>query len=160
MKYDIHLTPNKEELDESASTLSSAGETEFQEATAGSAPDKQSLTRSQRSSEEDDMNATGTRIAVSVHGDEPGASFFSSAEAQSFRSLWQNVQVGFVDDPRNSVEQASRLVADTVKHLTQGFSTECRKLEQQWGRGDSISTEDLRLLLRHYRSFFERLVSI
>jgi hypothetical protein len=32
-------------------------------------------------------------------------------------------------------------------------------LEGQWDRGDDVSTEDLRVALTGYRSFFGRLVS-
>jgi hypothetical protein len=69
-------------------------------------------------------------------------------------------KVGFVDEPRHAVEQADELVASTVKRLAQIFADERTKLEQQWSRGDRVSTEDLRLALQRYRSFFSRLLSV
>jgi hypothetical protein len=40
-----------------------------------------------------------------------------------------------------------------------GFAEEHSKLEGQWGRGNDVSTEDLRVSLRRYRSFFDRLLN-
>lgn len=73
---------------------------------------------------------------------------------------WTDVQAGFVDAPRESVEKADALVADVMKRLAETFTTERSKLEAQWSRGDNVSTEDLRMALRHYRSFFDRLLSL
>jgi hypothetical protein len=85
---------------------------------------------------------------------------FPSGEADGFRSRWVEVQTGFVDEPRNAVEQADSLVAEMMKRLAQVFADERGKLEEQWSRGDDISTEDLRQALRRYRSFMDRLLSV
>jgi len=85
---------------------------------------------------------------------------FPSGEAEGFKSRWVEVQTGFVDEPRNAVEQADGLVAEMMKRLAQVFADERSKLEEQWSRGDDISTEDLRQALRRYRSFFDRLLSV
>jgi len=65
-----------------------------------------------------------------------------------------------VDEPRNAVQEADGLVASAMKRLAEVFAQERSKLEQQWDRGDDVSTEDLRLALQRYRSFFHRLLSI
>jgi hypothetical protein len=70
------------------------------------------------------------------------------------------VQSGFVDEPRHAVEQADGLVAETIKRLAEVFAEERSQLETQWSRGEDVSTEDLRLALRRYRSFFDRLLSV
>jgi hypothetical protein len=85
---------------------------------------------------------------------------FSSGEANELRSRWDAVQVGFVDEPRRAVEQADNLVAGTMKRLAEIFADERSKLEGQWDQGENVSTEDLRLALRRYRSFFSRLLSV
>jgi hypothetical protein len=85
---------------------------------------------------------------------------FPSSEAEGFRSRWVEVQTGFVDEPRSAVEQADGLVAEMMKRLAQVFADERGKLEEQWSRGDDISTEDLRQALRRYRSFFDRLLAV
>ena len=81
-------------------------------------------------------------------------------ETHTFRSRWDSIQTGFVDEPRHSVEQADGLVAEVMKRLAETFAEERSKLEGQWSRGDNVSTEDLRLALQRYRSFFDRLLSM
>lgn len=85
---------------------------------------------------------------------------FSSDETQTFRARWNDIQTGFVDEPRKAVEQADGLVAETMKRLAEIFADERSNLEQQWDRGDNISTEDLRVALQRYRSFFDRLLAV
>jgi hypothetical protein len=85
---------------------------------------------------------------------------FTAEEAKDFRDRWDAVQVTFVDEPRRSVERADQLVASAMKRLAEFFAEERRKLEHQWDRGGDVSTEDLRQALRHYRSFFARLLSV
>ena len=76
-----------------------------------------------------------------------------------FQSRWEKIQTGFVDEPRRTVEQADELVAEVMKRLAEGFATERERLEGQWGRGEDVSTEDLRVTLQRYRGFFQRLLS-
>ena len=85
---------------------------------------------------------------------------FPSGEVDGFRARWVEVQTGFVDEPRTAVEQADSLVAEMMQRLAQVFADERSKLEEQWSRGDDISTEDLRQALRRYRSFMDRLLSV
>jgi hypothetical protein len=80
--------------------------------------------------------------------------------AQELRTRWDQIQTGFVDEPRVSVKQADELVAQAMKRLAESFANERGKLEQQWDRGDNVSTEELRQALRKYRSFFERLLAV
>jgi hypothetical protein len=46
-----------------------------------------------------------------------------------------------------------------MQELAAGFSRERESLEGQWSRGEEVSTEDLRVALQRYRSFFRRLLS-
>jgi hypothetical protein len=91
---------------------------------------------------------------------EPPGSLFDEHAANELRMQWEEVQTGFVDDPRGSVAQADQLVAATLKEIANAFAQERIKLEQQWDHGDAISTEDLRVILQRYRAFFHRLLSI
>jgi hypothetical protein len=52
------------------------------------------------------------------------------------------------------------LVASTIQRLAEGFAEARAKLETQWARGGDVSTEDLRVALRRYRSFFDRLLAV
>lgn len=85
---------------------------------------------------------------------------FAADETAGFRTRWEAIQTGFVDEPRKAVEEADALVAQVIKRLSEVFADERANLEHQWDRGDQISTEDLRVALRKYRSFFERLLSL
>lgn len=85
---------------------------------------------------------------------------FSPEEAKDFRARWDAIQVSFVDEPRQVVEQADSLVALAMKRLAEMFAAERARLEGQWDRGDNVSTEDLRLALQRYRSFFGRILSV
>jgi len=85
---------------------------------------------------------------------------FSESEMGDFRSQWSKVQTGFVDEPRRTVEEADKLVAAVMQRLAEGFANERSGLEKQWDRGDNVSTEDLRIALQRYRSFFDRLLKL
>lgn len=99
-------------------------------------------------------------VAIAPATDEQAAPLLSPDEAKDFRARWDAIQVGFVDEPRQAVEQADSLVAGAMKRLAEMFANERAKLEGQWDRGENVSTEDLRLALRRYRSFFGRLLSV
>jgi hypothetical protein len=108
----------------------------------------------------DGSGVAAAGVATALATDEQAAPLFSPEEAKEFRARWDAIQGGFVDEPRRAVEQADSLVAGAMKRLAEMFADERAKLEGQWDRGDSVSTEDLRLALRRYRSFFGRLLSI
>ena len=81
-------------------------------------------------------------------------------DVSGLRSRWDDVQAAFVDDPKECVQKADALVAEVVEQLTTGFSAARSRLEAQWDRGEEASTEDLRLSLKRYREFFQRLLSV
>jgi hypothetical protein len=81
-------------------------------------------------------------------------------ETADLRSRWDSIQGGFVDDPRKVVKEADSLVAETMKRLAEVFSEERTNLESQWDRGDEVDTEDLRVAVQRYRSFFNRLLAV
>jgi hypothetical protein len=85
---------------------------------------------------------------------------FRDNELQSFRSRWDEVQGRFVDEPREAVKKADDLVSDLVDRLTSGFAETRSGLEDQWNKGEDASTEDLRVALMRYRTFFHRLLQV
>jgi hypothetical protein len=87
-------------------------------------------------------------------------SLFADDELAGLRARWDSVQAGFVDDPKECVHKADGLVSDVVGRLATGFTETRSRLEEQWARGEEASTEDLRLALRRYRDFFERLLAV
>jgi hypothetical protein len=118
----------------------------------------------------DDPVATVTSTGVNTAGphgtatapalEQQASPLFSGNEENELRAKWDAIQVGFVDEPRDAVERADNLVAGTMKRLAEAFAAERSKLEGQWAQGQNVSTEDLRLALRRYRSFFGRLLSV
>jgi len=74
------------------------------------------------------------------------------------RERWEAIQSSFVDEPQQAVEQADALVTDVITRLTRTFQETHDSLEAQLGETD-VSTEDLRVGLQRYRSFFERLLA-
>jgi hypothetical protein len=80
-------------------------------------------------------------------------------ESEQLRQRWESIQSAFVDEPRESVEQADALVTEVIKRLTRTFEETRDTLETQLGEAEDVSTEDLRVGLQRYRSFFERLLS-
>jgi hypothetical protein len=101
-----------------------------------------------------DRDATADR--GTADGDDAGPLLEGSEE---FQARWEEIQVRFVDEPRGAVEDADALVATVMQRLAEGFASEREQLEAQWGRGEDISTEDLRVALQRYRSFFRRLLA-
>ena len=87
-------------------------------------------------------------------------SLFADTELVEFRGKWDSVQAGFVDDPKRCVQQADHLVSAVVEQLSSGFAEARSRLEQQWSRGEDASTEDLRVALKRYREFFDRLLAV
>jgi hypothetical protein len=91
--------------------------------------------------------------------DSTGTPLLSQDESSSFRTRWEPIQAAFVDDPRRATEQADALVAEVMQRLAVMFNEERSLLEARWEQGTDVSTEDLRIALQRYRSFFHRLLS-
>ncbi len=92
--------------------------------------------------------------------EEDFAPLFENGEVELFRARWQEIQSRFVDDPNISVKDANELVANVIKIITSAFADKRIDLENQWKQGDKVSTEDLRVALKRYRAFFDRLLSL
>lgn len=103
---------------------------------------------------------TADTTAAAESDDSTVEMLFADGELNEMRSRWTEVQSAFVDDPRDCVQKADGLVADVVDKLTAGFSGARAHLEEQWARGEEASTEDLRIALKRYREFFERLLAV
>jgi hypothetical protein len=81
------------------------------------------------------------------------------ANGGSFRARWESVQVGFVDDPRQAVEEAEQLLTVVIDELVDGFRQQRSRLEDTWNAQGDPSTDELRLAFQRYRMFFERLLA-
>ena|SRR5262245_40777524 len=98
-------------------------------------------------------------VSRDTNKEEDFAPLFENNEADSFRTQWLEIQSRFVDDPSVSVKDADDLVADVIKNITRNFADKRMALESQWKSGD-VSTEDLRVAMKRYRSFFNRLLTL
>jgi hypothetical protein len=86
---------------------------------------------------------------------EAPASLLGSLDVAGFRNRFLDIQAGFVDEPRQAVEEAGRFVDDLVRQVADALQTQRGQLA-----GAEGSTEDLRLTLRAYRQFVDRLLGL
>ena len=91
---------------------------------------------------------------------EPLAALFQGQAAEDFRRRWDAIQIGFVDDPRAAVQHADELVAQVLRSLAESFAQQRSEIESGLGNGDQGNTENMRIALQRYRSFFQRLLSL
>ena len=92
------------------------------------------------------------------HG-EPLAALFQGGVAEEFRHRWDAIQIAFVDDPRAAVRNADELVAQVLRSLAESFAEQRSQIESGLG-GQQGDTENMRIALQRYRSFFQRLLSL
>ena len=86
------------------------------------------------------------------------SAFLPDDRMAELRTRWDEVQAGFVDDPRAAVQTAHATVGELVDELTTTFTRERTALEEQWSKNREPDTETLRIALQRYRSFFNRLL--
>jgi hypothetical protein len=113
------------------------------------------VTPPDRESDADERRATNRPERTEVEHETPYLAEQTSTETNE---RWRQIQSEFVDDPRKSVAEAHKLVSDVVQRIVDSFAEERNDLERQWSKGDSVSTEDLRVSLQRYRAFFSRLL--
>ena len=112
-------------------------------------------------------HSTGMPVNSSTNGvgrsdathDSQASTLLSDDKADSFGKRWTDIQSNFVDEPQEAVRNADGLVSEVIQELSQRFAQERQGLEHQWSGGGDVSTEDLRMALRHYRDFFQRLLA-
>lgn len=107
---------------------------------------------------ESPMNETNIHEVESNTDIELPAALLNPEESEQFRTHWNEIQGKFVDEPRSAVQQADMLVSEVIEKITQMFAEERSTLEEQWNQGNDVTTENLRMALKHYRSFFNRLI--
>ena len=112
---------------------------------------------------ERDENAPAEKVERTITVERVGSNgsmtgLLDDVQSERLRARWNEIQAKFVDEPRSSVSEADALVSEVIQQILQKFNNEVHSLESQWNKGDDISTEDLRQVLQHYRSFFKQLV--
>ncbi|MEV4296003.1 hypothetical protein [Microbispora rosea] len=102
--------------------------------------------------------STGTSTGDTVDGPvaypvTTTASDTASVLDEAFDSRWREIKTGFVDDPRQSVEQADALVEEALSALT----SRRQALLDQWKDNEQGDTEALRLALHEYHALLAHL---
>lgn len=99
-----------------------------------------------------------TTGAAAEPADDVEHTLFEDTDVERFRDSWQGIQTAFVDDPQRAVKEADELVAVVIQNLAATFADHKKDLESAWSQGEP-ATEDLRIALRRYRSFFNQLLT-
>lgn len=127
-------------------------------------PTEQFAQDSARHSTSDGMGTGAMGTADTVNTTDAAADdtaqLFTGEEVDRFRTEWRGLQSDFVDSPRDAVQHADQLVAQVIQSLTTTFADQKRSLEGQWGEGEQVETEELRVALRQYRAFFDKLLTV
>lgn len=105
-----------------------------------------------------DRSSAENQAGPKTASKQAGSGLIQDQRWEYFAGRWDSIQSGFVDDPRRTVEQADRLVAEVIDHLSRIFRDERAKLESQWSRSGKADTEDMRIAMQRYRDFFRTLV--
>lgn len=82
------------------------------------------------------------------------AGLFDEDAVNRFRDRWRDLQAGFVDDPAQAVRGADELIDEIMRELAEHR----QQLEEQWRDGPD-DTEELRVVIREYRAFFNQLLN-
>src|SRR5215831_13780891 len=90
---------------------------------------------------------------TSVHDD---FQVFGPGELEGYRSRWESIQLGFLDDPKGAAEQADTVVSELLGRLTERHQVLSDELNIK--SDQNVDTESMRLAVRNYRSLFQRLV--
>jgi hypothetical protein len=138
--------------------LNSTDETPTREFSTNFEPEKTEYAEYRMTAErqsDDVPQVDSTELNESVSG-----GIFSDEDARTLRSDWENVQTAFVDNPKHAVRHADELVDRTIRQITDNLTRERESLEREWNSGREVSTEELRIALQRYRSFFNRLLSM
>jgi hypothetical protein len=85
------------------------------------------------------------------------ASLLESLDTAGIRTRFLDIQAGFVDEPRQAVEEAGRFVDELLRQVADALQAQRGQLAGPTGEA---STEDLRLALRSYRQFVDRLLGL
>jgi len=146
--YDDESRADESRADEGDHSLSTADLASASAQPAGSRTDTDTDT---------DTEADRDTRPAESGGDIEAPPLIDEEKITGFRDRWQNVQTGFVDDPKQAVHQADELVAAVISALATTFAEHKSELEGQWRQGEP-ATEELRIALRRYRSFFDQLL--
>lgn len=134
------------------------GDRDTAAARLGGPSDKAGTARADESTE-DDGGARRASGDDSQAAEQKNATLIAPDRAREYQGRWTELKGEFVDEPRRAVRGANELVGEVLDELEALFRRQRDELERDLDN-EEASTEDLRLALGRYRSFFDRLLTI
>jgi hypothetical protein len=95
-------------------------------------------------------------------GEVPAAAtmvFWEIETTDGFRDRWQQIQLRFIDSPRQAAEEAQTLVTDVIQSLNEGLHRQRGEVDR-WQAAQLDDTEELRVTVRRYRDLLDRLLDL
>jgi hypothetical protein len=80
-------------------------------------------------------------------------------KAESYRRRLRKANARFVDDPHKAVKKAAKVVSDAIEALAKQLEKQGDELDPRRS-ADNPDTESLRVSLRQYRDFLERVLAL
>jgi hypothetical protein len=103
----------------------------------------------------------GTAPAARRPGEvvETPIALWSDEAAERLRDQWRDLQVRFVDDPAAAVTGAKGLVTEAVQQLAETLLAAQAALDP-FRETDQVDTEAMRVAMRRYREFLDRVLAL
>jgi hypothetical protein len=128
---------------------------------AGSQPvDDPKLSGIQDSRDEGDMDPlddTGEDLPQLSEAEQLEAA--RKRHVEELQHRWLVTQAQILDDPRDAVREAGLLIGDAMQFVTSTFTDHRDRIEREWRHNDSMSTDELRTVMRRYRNLFQYVLS-
>src|SRR5690606_2061821 len=78
---------------------------------------------------------------------------------ERLRENWRDVQVRFIDDPQGAVDGAKEIVTEAVQQLASTLMAAQEELDPYRG-AERVDTETMRVAMRRYREFLDRVLAL
>ena len=128
---------------------------------SASLEDAEPVRRGRRAAPEEPAAATPREDAPLRPGDVAAGhiAFWDDDATRHFRAAWHEVKAEFVDDPVAALTRAHDLLTDAVNELTEALLAERDELDPLRGTG-TPDTESMRMAMRGYREFLDRILAL
>ncbi|MGA3565137.1 hypothetical protein [Melissospora conviva] len=88
-----------------------------------------------------------------------GPSLLAAGTGTHLKERWRDVQLRFVDDPKGAAGEAQELVESAIDEIAASLKRSREELGD-WQGSSADDTEKLRMAVRRYRDFLDRLVAL